>query len=89
MVKKSIYPRSIKRGLKMLVRNVNSNYWFNDDLLSANQLVDQLNSSEGWGRQSLSKEQLEAIKKSIASGALIVNRGRRRMLKALIKKTKH
>jgi len=73
----------------MLVKNINSNYWFNDNLLSANQLVDQLNSSENWGRQSLSKEQLAAIQQSIAAGALIVNRGRRRMLKALIKKTKY
>jgi len=72
----------------MLVKNINSNYWFNDNLLSANQLVDQLNSSENWGRQSLSKEQLAAIQQSIAAGALIVNRGRRRAFKSMTKKIK-
>jgi hypothetical protein len=73
----------------MTVKNINSNYWFNDNLISGNQLVDQLNSSEKWGRQSLTKEQLAGIKQSIDAGKLVVNRSRRRMLAALVKQAKH
>jgi len=69
----------------MTGKNINSNYWFNDNLISASELLDQLNSSKNWGRQSLSKEQLAGIKESIAGGRLVVNRSRRRMLKALDK----
>lgn len=59
-------------------------------LVSANKLIDQLNSSsEDWGRLSLSKEQLAAIRQGTDAGALIANRGRRRILKSLSKKVKH